>query len=227
MATLENRISAAITPVQQTAIQAAITAILTNLPFLINLDPGERRTKRKTGTKREGYVVAVYQALLAHPEVVPSSFSMAEWTKDETLNTTLKNDFSLIGALAESIDDTLLQISNERIKQADAGYSFLQAAAQGNAALTNIIESIAQQFLGQGRQGDVPVTSIPAGGSVAINNAVPDTRLSNMGETVLKLTMNNVDTLVRPGDVAMVTVKQITITNQSATTPGSFSVKTK
>src|SRR5260221_10732488 len=106
MATLENRISATLSAVQQTAIQAAVTAILAILTFLINLDPDDRRKKRKTGTKREGYVVAVYQALTAHPEVIPSTFNMAEWTRDENLNTALKVDFSLLGAVTESIDDT-------------------------------------------------------------------------------------------------------------------------
>lgn len=222
-----NRISAILTAAAQTAIAAAVTALKTNMPFLINLLPDERKKKRKTGTKREGYVVAVYQAVLAHPEAIPATFSVPEWTKDEELNDALKLDYSSVLAVAESIDDTLLQLGSERIQQADTCYDYLKRAAKDNAALSTIVDNIAKQFLGQGRKGDVPITSIPAGGSVSVANAVPNTNMSNMGNTILKLSANGIDTLVRPGDVAKVPVKNIMLTNQSSTEAGSFSVKTK
>ena len=227
MPTLENRISGAIDAAAKAAIEAAVASLRTNMPFIINLDPDERKKKRKTGSKREGYVVAVHDASLAHPDAIPATFNMPEWVKDEALNTALKGVFSLVGSVSESINDTLLQIGSERIKQADACYDYLKQGAAGNVALTDELNRIAQQFLGQGRRADVPITSIPAGGSVTINNAVPNTRLSNMGETVLKMTANNTETLIRPGDVALVPVKQIRVDNQSTTAAGSFSVKTK
>ena len=227
MSTLENRISAVVDDAAKAAIEIAVETIRTNLPFLINLDPDDRKKKRKTGTKREGYVVGVYDASVAHGEVIPPTFSLDEWTKDEVLNTVLKGVYSLVGNLAENISDTLLQIGSERIKQADTCIDYLKTAAKGNAALTDEVNHIAETFAGQGRRIGIPITGVPAGGSVTINNAVPNTRLSNTGETVLKMVANNTETLILPGNVALVPVKQIRVDNQSTNTSGSFSVKTK
>lgn len=227
MATNDNRVSAILAAAAITNITTAINTIKTNMPFLINLTPDERKAKRKTGTKREGYVAQVYQDTLAHPEAIPSTFSVPEWTKDENLNAALKNIFSLLGAVDESIDDTLLQLSFERIKQADQCYDYLKTAAKGNAALTAIVDNIAQQFLGQGRKKDAPVTTIPISGTVTINNAVAGSNFENLGNTILKMSSNGVDVLVRAGDVAKIPNKVIVIVNQSTTAAGSFAVKTK
>jgi hypothetical protein len=227
MATLENRISAVISDADLAEVLAALATVRTKLPFLINLDPADRKNKRKTGTKREGYVVDVYNASTANSGAIPSSFSIAEWTKDEVVNDVMKVIFSNLGNLTESVSDTMLQIGNERVKQADLCYGYLKSGAAGNVALTDELNRIAATFAGQGRAAEIPVTGIPAGGSVTINNAVVGTRLSNMGDTVLKLTVNSIETLVLSGNVAVVSNKQIRVDNQSTNTAGSFSVKTK
>jgi hypothetical protein len=227
MATLENRISAVLSDADLDAVRDAVTLIRGKLPFMVNLDAADRKNKRKTGTKREGYVVDVYNATNAHSDAIPDSFSIAEWTKDENLNTKMKEVFSLLGGLSESANDTLLQLGSERIRQADVCLDYLKTAAKGNVALTDEVNHISETFAGQGRRVEIPVTGIPAGGSVTINNAVPGARLSNMGETVLRLTINTVQTLVRPGDVSVVSNKVVRVENQSTTAEGSFSVKTK
>lgn len=225
----ENRISAVLTAQDITDIINAGNIIKTKMPFLLNLTPDERKKKRKTGNKREGYVIAVYNAVLQFPQAIPATFSVAEWTKDEELNDAAKGVFSFIRAISESVDDTLLQIGSERIKQADACYGYLKEAAKGNEALSAIVNDIAKNFLGQGRAKGFVELTVPAGGSAEVKNVVPQTQFANMGNTVLKMTAGKTETLVRPGDVAAVPERITTIKadNQSTTEEGKFSVKTK
>lgn len=95
----------------------------------------------------------------------------------------------------ESMDDTMLQLGFERIKQADGGYGYLKSAAVGNVALTAVEENIATQFAGQGKKANVPITTITLSGLVTINNAVVGTNFENLDNTILKMSSNGVDVL--------------------------------
>jgi hypothetical protein len=227
--TNDNRISAALTDQDMQDISDAYDTIESKLAFLVNLHPDERKKKRKTGSKREGYVLDVHEGSQSFLSAVPSSFKMDEWNKDETLAPKLKQIFSRNMILGEKLDDSLLQLGFERIRQADEVYGYLKVASTGNAALSELLERIARQFLGQGRRAEVPVTTVDINGSRGIVNAVLNSYLLNEGETLLKVSMENGSRVVqvRPGDAVKVSSASLTVTNMSSTTEGKFSVKTR
>ena len=68
-----------------TAINDAIATIRTNLPFLLCLTMGERKTLAKLGDGRVAMLEDAHPPMLANPDLVPSYLDIAEVTK-EALN---------------------------------------------------------------------------------------------------------------------------------------------
>ena len=222
-------ISAALTTAQKTTIPTNINAIIALLPFLVNLDPATRQSLRKTGTKREGYVSETYDATTANPTAFPATFSIAEWTKDETLNTDLKLILQWLSPLFEGIDDTILALGGERIKQADSAYAYLKQAAEDNASLSNVVASISRAFAGKGRTGHVPVFTVPAGGLVTLDKIVAGSLFTNLGTTNLSISNPSgvPAALVVVGSslaIAPVFTPIVVVHNESAAAAGSFSI---
>jgi hypothetical protein len=202
MATNDNRISAVLSSTDKQDILDAFTLIRTKMPFLVNLLPDERLKKRKTGTKRKGYVLGVYKGAQSFPTTIPSSFNMGEWDKDETLVEDIKEIFDVSLNLHEALDDTLLQMGFERIKQADEVYGYLKNAARGNASVSALVTTIGQAFLGQGRRTEATIIDLVPSGGRGVVNAVLNSYLVNEGETLLKIVMENGSRTLslRPGD---------------------------
>ncbi len=203
------------------------------MPFTINLDPATRKRLRKTGSKREGYVQDVYNGAIANPTAIPTDFSITEWTKDEDLNRQLVEVREEISSLLEAVDDTILLLGSERIHQADAGYGFLKQSAKGNSALTTLIERIARQFIGQGREGRKTTFTIPAGGQVAVTDVAAPTPLLNIGTTVLSIVKTGsgseraASLTVNPGESVAIDSTSISVTNTGTSAQGVFTVKLK
>ncbi|MBI4929937.1 MAG: hypothetical protein HY841_04180 [Bacteroidetes bacterium] len=215
-------------------------AIITNtdnskalMPFTVNLDPAARKRLRKTGSKREGYVLDVYNGVLANPSAIPADFSIAEWTKDEDLNKQLVEVREEISSLLEAVDDTILLIGSERIHQADTGYGFLKQSAKGNSALTTLVQRIARQFLGQGREGRKTTFTIPAGGQVSVTDVAAPTPLLNIGTTILSIVKTGSGSsraaalTVNPGESVAIDSTSISVTNTGTSSQGVFTVKLK
>ena len=139
------------------AILTKIGEIKALLPFLINLTPKERQRLRKKGTKRAGYVDAVYNSLSSNPTVVPASFSMVEFTKDIEISKALQEILSTVSTLVEGIDDTILLAGNEEMTASDAGYDYLKRAAATNVAIQAEVANIAKAFEGQGKKKPKPI----------------------------------------------------------------------
>ncbi len=141
-----SNISAGVTPAQKLEVKEYIDLIKLILVFLVNLTKKERSSLRKMGPKRKGYVNDVYKALIANPGILPSSFDLNEFTKDVTLSSDLQDIANWLATLAEGIDDTLMAVGNEMMKQSDTGYQYLKTAAEGNETLTGTVDDISRHF---------------------------------------------------------------------------------
>ncbi len=228
-----SNVSAVLSPADQTAIQTGVTGIDALLPFLINLTPAERKKLRKMGTKRAGYVNAVYPAALNNPTVIPATFDMAEFTKDKNLLAALVSVRAIIAPLMEGIDDTILELGHELMKESDQCYGYLQTGATGNATVSALVQAISTAFSGQGVRAHNTVSTLPAGGSVTLKNVDTSRKLINTGKTIIGyLTPEDLLTnikLLNPSDSAVLTAEftKILVINQSATLAGEFSLKQK
>ena len=146
-------ISATLSQAQKQDIQNDIDTIKGVLSFLVNLTPDQRKSLRKMGTKRTGYVADVFDAVKTNPDVLAAAFDFAEYEKDKILFDDLSEVSGWLAALAEGVDDTLMALGNELMKQSDSGYDYLKRAAKDNEALSTVVDKIGEAFAGQGRTG--------------------------------------------------------------------------
>jgi len=228
-------ISAVLSNTDKATIKTNIDNSINLMPYMVNLDPDARRKLRKTGSKREGYVLDVYAGSITNPNALPADFSLTEWTKDEDLNKQMVQVREWAAAFLEAIDDTILLLGNERIKQADAAYGFLKQSAKGNSALTTLVNRIARQFAGQGREGRKSTFTIPAGGQVDVSDIAAPTSLVNIGTSALNITKRNTAApasktaalTVNPGESIAIDSSSISVANTSTSAQGIFTVKLK
>jgi hypothetical protein len=243
-------ISAALAALDKSDILTKINDIDTLLVFLINLTSEERQDLRKAGTKREGLVVGTYSLALNNSGAIPSSFSMAEWTKDEKLvidlrdirsamvqvveGIDLRDIRSAMVQIVEGIDDTILALGVERLAQAESALRFLEEAGKTNAQLNTAVQALKQVYAGQGVQAPLPLITVPAGGSVVLEKLVVGRLFVNKGTTVLAVnkagsvnpaTVINVD----PNSSFKITAdyKNVSVTNLSPSQAGTFTAKTQ
>jgi hypothetical protein len=138
-----NRISATLNDADKTSILTAVATIKSKLPFLISLDPKERKDMRKLGVKRQGYVKETSDGVKAFPNTMPTSFPTSEFLKDANLMLALNEIAPLLMGLASNFDDTILQLGSEVMNNTDLAYSYLKTAARVDANVKPILEKIA------------------------------------------------------------------------------------
>jgi hypothetical protein len=229
-------ISAAIAPDDKAALELKASEILAILVFLVNLDPKTRKRLRKMATKRTGYVADVFTAVLANPGAIPSTFDVNEYKKDKQLFDDLLYLFGIFNPIVEAISDTMLMVGNELMTQSDSCYDYLKRAAKDNVPLTETINKIATAYKRQSPKTP-NIFTIPAGGSVEVNNVVIGTRLVNNGTTVITLKagpelpsnvkLDPID--IEPGNSVVIPkgYSVILVENKSATVEAIFSVRQK
>jgi hypothetical protein len=230
-------LSAVLTDADKEIIKTNVQTSKDLMPWLANLTSDERRKMRKTVSKREGYVVDVYNTSVANSGALPADFRLAEWTKDELLTKQLIEVRECLSSLLESVEDTILLLGNERIHQADTAYGFLKQSAKTNNAITMDIERIARQFEGVGRRKNVSTFNVSPNSEVEVTNVVTGKQLVNTGPTVLVMKagadlankLKMVPVTVNPGNAAHIPAgcTTIVVSNTSLDKGGEFSVKTK
>lgn len=150
-------ISAEITDVTLTSVLEKVNSVKTVLNFLINLTPDERKKSFKMGPKSVAYAELAEVTARNHPEIFPSSFNTAEFTKDYLLTKKLLEVNSVLLPLAEGVGDTLMLVGVEVMKQANQVYDFVKLASKGNSALDSIREELGRRYE-QSSTPEEPVT---------------------------------------------------------------------
>jgi hypothetical protein len=74
-----HRVNVTSNPAQLQAVWDAISVIVQNLPFLIDLKPKERLAMAKFGEKQCILVVKALAIAEQNPDILPSSFSFVGW----------------------------------------------------------------------------------------------------------------------------------------------------
>jgi hypothetical protein len=148
------------------------------LTFLINLTPAERKKLLKMGDKSVSFVQNTLSALKVNPTVVPASFDLTEFEKDLTLYKDLVEILSFLRPLFEGIDDTVLALSNELMRQGIAGYKLIVESAKTNSALDSVAKDLGERFKKAGKSEPKVFTLLPQG-KVTLNGIVPDRIFKN------------------------------------------------
>jgi hypothetical protein len=116
----------------KTTVQTSLQTAKSKLPFLINLNPAQRKAARKMGAKRRTYVTDVFNLASSNPLALPTSFDLAGFTKNHQLWQDVYDIIEWISPIWEGLNDTETDLGNEIIQQADEAYGHLKVAAKKN-----------------------------------------------------------------------------------------------
>ena len=133
------------------AIKDAFTAILTKLPFLVNLTVDERRKVFKTGPDRLSFVKNALTGAVANPDIFPNSLSVPAFQRDVDLLDALSQLKALADSLASQIDDTRLAVGGEAMQEATQVYNYVKEAAKTTPGLKPLADQLGEQFQRAGR----------------------------------------------------------------------------
>ena len=222
------RFTISYTPVEKLALESGITGVhTTNVLKTIHLTPKARHDMRKMGTKSEGYVSLVMNGSIAHPEVIPPTFNLNTHTGDRDTRLYLIDKRDKLLAEAEGIDNSIMQLGNNMIGDADFMADLIINAAKHDQNLQTIVDGI-NDFR---KKNPVPHAHIgvPMNGTVTEEGIKKGTRLTNWGTTILTLNKTGMTTgsmAVGPHDSVLIPDEWVstTITNGSGTTAGEFSI---
>jgi len=141
----KNNISATLEDTAVANINDAIAAIRTNLPFLVNLTPGQRHTLAHAGTKGQGIIQDSMTFAAQHPEALPASFNSAEFAKDGALNAAYAPVVAAIALLNQDVTDTMISLQSDLYSEFLDVYAFAQANNR-NGAYDTFIQAVKSRF---------------------------------------------------------------------------------
>jgi hypothetical protein len=118
------------TPEVKAAIKLKFDGLKADMPFLVNLTAEERKALRTIGPNRLGYVTEVHLASNTHTPALASDFDLAEFNKDKAGYTDLAEIRAWAEQLMESIDNTMMALGAELMKQTDTAYGYLKIHAK-------------------------------------------------------------------------------------------------
>jgi hypothetical protein len=150
-----NNLSVALTAEQKADIIQKLIDLKILLPFLVSLSSKERQKLRKTGGKRQGYVIDVRNVAKANPSSIPEVIDMAEFEKDASLYADMSEILEHLLPLYEGILDTTIAVGSEAIKTADQCYGILKVSDKGNnTQLRNSLSEIKRKHFFRKKKGD-------------------------------------------------------------------------
>ena len=115
-------------------------------------DAEERKKFRKMGPKSVDYVNENLLGANQFPGSLPSDFPVEEFANDVDAINKLYPLLVASQALTEALNDTLLALSSDAMKEADEVYGFLKIASKRDANAKALVEQIARRFKGQGKK---------------------------------------------------------------------------
>mgnify|MGYP001556929028 CR=1 FL=1 len=145
----DNRISAALTAEDKTAILDAVALIKSKLPFLLNLTPDERVVLPKMSDKSVAFDEKCDTYMDSLPTLIPGFVDVNEVKKDRALRSELADVAAELIALGRSMDDTMMVVSSE-VWMADLSFyqSVRQAAKRSVNGAQAAYNDLSQRFPG-------------------------------------------------------------------------------
>ncbi|MDZ4402145.1 hypothetical protein [Prosthecobacter sp.] len=158
--TMDNRISATLSPTDKATILTKVGEIQALLPFLLNLTTDEKSALPKMSAIRDGMDEVFAQEMAAHPELVPGFVDMTELAKDRALRTPLRDLHQQICALCEGIEDTLTAAGVDTYMAYLSFYNNVKQAAKRNVPGANTVHENLKRFFPRGG-GSTPTPPAP------------------------------------------------------------------
>ena len=168
-----SNISQSLSAAQKADLQLKVKDMLAILVFLINLTPTERKNLLKMGDKSVRFVREVLIGLQANPSVIPPNYDVTEYEKDLTLYDDLMAILGYLRPLFEGIEDTILALGNELMREGISGYNLIKEAAKTTSALDGLAQDLGERFKLAGKTQPTVFTLAPHA-QITLNGIVPE-----------------------------------------------------
>jgi hypothetical protein len=143
---IPNRISIVLSAEDRAEIIMAINILKEKLPFLIGIEPEERRGMLKVGDRDRAFIDKSYDVGQRIPDYLPKALSMDEMSKDMELMAALYPIMVAISQLAEKLADTYAIAASEAYAAALVIYRNAKDA-RGSEGLEEAIADLGRRFV--------------------------------------------------------------------------------
>ena len=134
-----NRVSPTLSSQDSADIVSALEGVRSKLPFLVTLSPRERQQRAKMGHKSVGFDEKCVAYMQSNPEFLPGFVGNERMAGNRAVRAELLRFAAPLNALAQAVNDTLLELSSD-IWTADlAYYRVVQAAARRDEPAAKLI----------------------------------------------------------------------------------------
>jgi hypothetical protein len=144
--TMQNLISAVLAPEVVTRVTTKLTEIKSDLSFLISLGVDEIRGLFKAGDTYSSFIDDAYDAVTAHPEMMPAAFDLEEFKKDYALIQSLVPLFNQIKELSDGIEKTLIAVNSDALAESLEIYAAVRQYKDKISGLSVTAEKMAKYF---------------------------------------------------------------------------------
>jgi hypothetical protein len=156
-------IDASLSAADVQAVKDAFAAVLTKLPFLVNLTGAERQKISKTGPDSLSFVQNALAAAQGNPTIFPASFDVGGFKRDVDLFTAMTDLQTLAASVASQLDDTRMAVGGEAMQSATQTYQYIKTAAKTTPGLKPAADQLGERFQRASRQKDTVKTPKPGG----------------------------------------------------------------
>jgi hypothetical protein len=160
--TIQNLISAIIAPEVKTRVGQKLTEIKTDLSFLITLGVDEIRGLFKAGDIYSNFIKEAYEAVTAHPEIMPPAFDLAEFKKDYTLMQDLLPIYNQVIELADGLEKTMIAVNSDTMAESLEIYTAVKQYSDKIPGLNIKAENMAKYFKKSKKSDSTPSASVTA-----------------------------------------------------------------
>lgn len=153
----QNIVSGTLTDAQKTAIQGAVTTILANLPFVVDLSIQQRHDLMKAGDKSLAFIYRCRDLAAQNPAWLPTTFPRQEFINDVALFDALAPILALFTSVLEKTSDTRMAAGSDAMVEALMLYGIAKAAGQGSG-LDDLLQQAGTRFAHSAKAKTTPAT---------------------------------------------------------------------
>lgn len=156
----QNLVNFTLTDTQIANVDAALTALETELAGLIALNSTVKRRMRKMGAKTESFSRQALQAVSQNPEMIPANIPVREAMEDLKLLDQLRPRLVRLSLLCERGNDTDAALGNDIMTVALKAYSLMKLTG-ADLGMASLRRELAGTFAGGKRPKEDPEDAVP------------------------------------------------------------------
>ena len=151
---MQNLVSMNLSADQLAAVDAALSALESNLAEMVSLTPKQRRTVPRMGDKSEAFCRQALSLLGQNPQVVNPSLGLPEAESDLATLDALRPRLQRLARLSARGSDTEMALGSDIMSASLQGYALLKVSGR-NQSLEGLRTSLGSRFAKKSRTPEV------------------------------------------------------------------------